>query len=169
MFPFITIGYIFRPSLVLCLHEILLRSCFALMAPWWPSWLDCHHSTKQTFPPIRDWIEWCDLGLVQHGATGLSVLIDSDTEALILFPDQRRRGRPPFLASFYYIQPSFPFSVGFWAGCHHSCRRVEISWLPLKHIVWDYCTLCHLKKDHKHNFFRVYHLCYGTETDCWVV
>lgn len=98
-----------RPSLVLGLHEILLRSCFALMAPWQPSWLYCHHSTKQTFPLTPDWRERCDLGLVQHGATGPSVLIDSDTEALILFPDQRCWGRPPSLASFYDIQPSFPF------------------------------------------------------------
>lgn len=34
------------------------------------------------------WIELCVAGLVYCGAAGPSVFIDSDTEALILFPDK---------------------------------------------------------------------------------
>lgn len=42
------------------------------------------------------------MGLVQCGATGPSVFIDSDTETVILFPDQLQRGRKPFLVSLLY-------------------------------------------------------------------
>lgn len=42
------------------------------------------------------WIELSDLGLVWCGAASPSIFIDSDTDEVILFPDQHQWNAQPF-------------------------------------------------------------------------
>lgn len=80
------------------------------------------------------------MGLVQCGATGPSVFIDSDTEMVILFPDQLQRGRKPFLVSLLYSAIISIICSALGSLPSLVCRPVEIILAP-QHIVKDYCTL----------------------------